>query len=33
MDIYLDRNLNAFNFTKGIQQSLNGNSDYYWFLS
>lgn len=29
----LDRNLNAFDFTKGIQQSFNGNSDYHWFLS
>ncbi len=21
------------NFTKGIQQALNDNSDYHWFLS
>lgn len=33
IDTFLDRNLNAFDFTKGIQQSLNGNSDYHWFLS
>lgn len=33
IDTFLDRNLNAFDFTKGIQQSLNGNSVYYWFLS
>ncbi|WEK69629.1 MAG: DUF3871 family protein [Candidatus Chryseobacterium colombiense] len=33
IDTFLDRNLNAFDFTKGIQQSLNDNSDYRWFLS
>lgn len=33
IDTFLDRNLNAFDFTKGIQQSLNDNSDYHWFLS
>ncbi|MGL6126811.1 DUF3871 family protein [Chryseobacterium artocarpi] len=33
IDTFLDRNLNAFDFTKGIQQSLNGSSDYHWFLS
>lgn len=33
IDTFLDRNLNAFDFTKGIQQTLNGNSDYRWFLS
>lgn len=33
IDTFLDRNLNAFEFTKGIQKTLNGNSDYYWFLS
>lgn len=33
IDTFLDRNLNAFDFTKGIQQTLNGNSDYHWFLS
>ena len=33
IDTFLDRNLNAFEFTKGIQKTLNSNSDYHWFLS
>lgn len=33
IDTFLDRNLNAFEFTKGIQKALNGNSYYHWFLS
>jgi len=33
IDTFLDRNLNAFEFSKGIQKTLNGNSSYYWFLS
>ncbi|AKK73177.1 hypothetical protein OK18_11600 [Chryseobacterium gallinarum] len=33
IDTFLDRNLNAFEFNKGIQKTLNGNSDYHWFLS
>lgn len=33
IDTFLDRNLNAFDFTKGIQKALNGNSNYHWFLS
>jgi hypothetical protein len=33
IDTYLDRNLNAFDFSKGIQKALNGSSDYHWFLS
>ncbi|WP_077413886.1 DUF3871 family protein [Chryseobacterium sp. JV274] len=33
IDTFLDRNLNALEFTKGIQKTLNGNSDYCWFLS
>src|SRR5690606_5251570 len=33
IDTFLDRNLNAFEFTKGVQKTLNGNSDYHWFLS
>lgn len=33
IDTFLERNLNAFEFNKGIQQTLNGNSDYHWFLS
>nr|WP_315032940.1 DUF3871 family protein [uncultured Chryseobacterium sp.] len=33
IDTFLDRNLNAFEFTKGIQKALNGSSNYHWFLS
>ena len=33
IDTFLDRNLNAFEFSKGIQQALNDNSGYHWFLS
>ena len=33
IDTFLDRNLNAFEFTKGVQKTLNGNSGYCWFLS
>ena len=33
IDTFLDRNLNAFEFSKGIQKTLNGNFDYHWFLS
>lgn len=33
IDTFLDRNLNAFEFSKGVQKALNGNSDYHWFLS
>lgn len=33
IDTFLERNLNAFEFNKGIQQTLNGSSDYRWFLS
>ena len=33
IDTFLDRNVNAFDFTKGIQAALIGNGDYYWFLS
>lgn len=33
IDTFLDRNLNAFEFTQGIQKYLSGNSDYHWFLS
>ncbi|MCL8536857.1 DUF3871 family protein [Chryseobacterium gallinarum] len=32
IDNFLNRNLNAYEFTKGIQKTLNGNSDYCWFL-
>ncbi|WFB66856.1 DUF3871 family protein [Chryseobacterium sp. WX] len=33
IDTFLDRNLNAFEFSKGIQKILNGSFDYHWFLS
>ena len=33
IDTFLDRNLNAFDFTRELQKTLNGNSDYHWFLS
>lgn len=33
IDTFLDRNVNAFDFTKGIQSALMGNGDYHWFLS
>lgn len=33
IDTFLDRNVNAFDFTQGIAKSLNGDSKYHWFLS
>lgn len=33
IDTFLDRNLNAFEFTQDIQKAVNGSSDYHWFLS
>lgn len=33
IDTFLDRNLNAFEFSKGVQKALNGDSPYHWFLS
>ena len=33
IDTFLDRNLNAFEFSKGVQKALNGASPYHWFLS
>jgi hypothetical protein len=33
IDTFLDRNVNAFEFTKGIQNALMGNGNYHWFLS
>ncbi|MDQ1858310.1 protein of unknown function [Chryseobacterium taichungense] len=33
IDTFLDRNLNAFEFSKDIQKMLNDSSDYHWFLS
>ncbi|QIG90662.1 DUF3871 family protein [Chryseobacterium sp. POL2] len=32
IDTFLDRNLNAFEFTQSIQKTLNDNSGYHWFL-
>jgi len=28
----MDRNLNAFQFSKGITDALDGNGQYDWFL-
>ena len=33
IDSFLDRNVNAFDFTQIIAKTLNGDSDYHWFLS
>ncbi len=33
IDTFLDRNANVFDFTKGLQNALNGDSNYSWFLS
>ena len=33
IDTFLDRDLNAFEVSKGLQKTLNGNSKYHWFLS
>lgn len=33
IDSFLDRSLGAFEFTKGIQKALNGDSPHHWFLS
>lgn len=33
IDSFLSRNANVFDFTKGLQNSLNGDSAYSWFLS
>jgi Domain of unknown function, B. Theta Gene description (DUF3871) len=33
IDTFLDRNVNAFEFTQGIQTALIGNGDYHWFLN
>jgi len=33
IDTFLDRNLNAYEFSKGIQKTLSDNSRYHWFLS
>lgn len=33
IDSFLNRNVNAFDFTQGIARTLNGGSNYHWFLS
>jgi len=33
IDTFLDRNVNAFDFSNGISKALNGSSNYHWFLS
>ena len=33
IDTFLDRNLNAFEFSNGLLKTLNGSSTYHWFLS
>lgn len=33
IDKFLDRNVNAYEFTKGIANSLDGKSEYNWFLN
>lgn len=33
IDTFLDRNVNAFDFSNSISKALNGKSNYHWFLS
>ncbi|MBU2949707.1 DUF3871 family protein [Tamlana agarivorans] len=33
IDSFLDRNVNAFDFSRGLTKALNGDSKYHWFLS
>lgn len=33
IDTFLDRNVNAFEFSSGLAKTLNGGGDYHWFLS
>lgn len=33
IDSYLDRNVNAFEFSNGLGTALNGDSKHHWFLS
>jgi hypothetical protein len=33
IDSFLDRNVNAFHFSVGLANAINGDSDYHWFLS
>lgn len=33
IDSFLDRNANALQFSVGLANAINGDSDYHWFLS
>lgn len=33
IDTFLDRGVNAFEFTQGLSKAISGDSDYHWFLS
>ena len=33
IDTFLDRNVNAFDFSNSLLKTLNGSSNYHWFLS
>ncbi|MDR6299899.1 DUF3871 family protein [Mesonia maritima] len=33
IDTFLTRNVNAFEFSKGLTKALNGSENYHWFLS
>jgi hypothetical protein len=33
IDSFLSRNVNAFDFTKGLTNAINGDSNHHWFLS
>lgn len=33
IDTFLDRNVNAFSFTKGICRALDGGGEFGWFLN
>ncbi|MEH6764115.1 MAG: DUF3871 family protein [Aequorivita antarctica] len=33
IDTFLERNANAFDFSKGLANAINGDSNYRWFLS
>jgi hypothetical protein len=33
IDSFLSRNVNAFDFSKGLANAINGDSNYHWFLS
>ncbi len=33
INTFLDRSVNAFNFTEGLSKAINGDSNYRWFLS